>query len=543
MAGVLGQEDRRAVGQDRIMTNRMVTIVSGHGGGVMMADTVNLGPGGMFLATEEEFDVGDRFICRIDLGEPYKPVLSGAEVRWVDIETDQRGVGVQFLDIAEAAETLSGELPTAGPEKVRVRLPSAGSAIEAEVVERDGGSLVLELQLPFLEPGTNLEVGPDVAARSATVKSASWLGDEPPPLRLKLELNLEPSSAESAAEKVAAEDAKQAKPAKKPRIWQRPAKIHKKRKIAKKASPSLGDAMAKAAETSRKKKRWSRKSRATSRENEVSPEAFVDAPADVRRETKVREERTQEKSADVEKKVTPFIEQEQKKARTSTEEEVEEEIRETVEIEEEEEAEDTAEARSSREDPKEDEEQHEEAGEEVDDEFEPGAFNPFRAPLERILGVAMVSRLFQGLARLKSWIGERINGPKLLAAAKWIGERLVGGWHWTAERAGPLLSRGWKVVRRIKLWRRPRKQARGEPSTVVQHLTDRAKRVAAKRGRTIALILVLSLGAAGLATAGFGLTSSASAEDERENIQQEADQAGWTAGAWEEPEPVDSSDS
>jgi len=67
--------------------------------------------------------------------------------------------------------------------------------------------------------------------------------------------------------------------------------------------------------------------------------------------------------------------------------------------------------------------------------------------------------------------------------------------------------------------------------------------VAAKRGRTIALILVLSLGAAGLATAGFGLTSSASAEDERENIQQEADQAGWTAGAWEEPEPVDSSDS
>lgn len=526
MAGVLGQDDRRATGQDRIATNRMVTIVSGHGGGVTTADTVNLGPGGMFLATEEHFDVGDRFICRIDLGEPYKPVLSGAEVRWLHLETDQRGVGVQFLDIAEAAETLSGELPTAGPEKVRVRLPSAESSIEAEVIERDGQTLVLELRLPFLEPGTQLEVGPDVAARTATVREATFLGDGAKPLRIKLELSLERSSAESAAEKVAASDAKQAAPVKKSRIWQRPAKILRTRKASAKKSASLSDAVEKAAQDERSSRRWSKKSRTDQHEQE-EPAARtadeVEARAEVESEepSKTKEEKRETRSS--EKKL------EEKKGRESERTE-QRELAAKAEVED---AEETVD----------EEEEQQDAAPETDDEFEPGAFNPFRAPLERILGAALVTRLFQALARAKEWVGERINGPKLLAAAKWTRDRLVEGGRWTASRFGPLLSRGWTALRSIKLGRKSRKQTRGEPSTVVQHLTDRARRVAARKGRTIALILVISLGAAGLATVGYGLTSSASAEDTREGIQQEADQAGWTAGAWEEPEPVDSSDS
>ena len=508
----------------------MVTIVSGHGTGVMTADTVNLGPGGMFLATDEHFDIGDRFICRIDLGEPYKPVLSGAEVRWVDIGTDPKGVGVQFLDIAEAAETLSGEIPTGGPEKVRVRLPAPESSIEAEVIERDGHSLVLELQLPFLEPGTDLEVGPDLAARTATLRKATVVGEDSQPLRLKLDLSLARTSVESAAEKVAAKDAEQAKPAKKRRIWQRPAKIHKKQKASARKSASLDKAVETAAESKLSKKRWSRKSRAESRDKE-EPEAEIAQVEEIETAAALEVKETPQKVEEKQEAKPSKTAAAEKKSRTS-----EEKKREKQEAKDE-----TETAESSTESVVEEEEQQ--AALESDDEFEPGAFNPFRAPLERILGAALVTRLFQGLAHARGWIGERINGPKLLAAAKWTRDRLMDGGRWTAARVAPLLSRGWKAVRGIKLARKSRKQTRGEPSTVVQHLTDRAARVAARKGRTIALIVVITLGAAGLATAGYGLTSSATAEDTREGIQQEADQAGWTAGAWEEPEPVDSSDS
>jgi hypothetical protein len=505
MAGLeaQGSADRRAPGQDRISTNRNVTIVSGHGSGVVTADTINLGPGGMFLATAADFEVGDRFICRIDLGEPYKPVLSGAEVRWIDGECP--GVGVQFLDIAEAASSLSGALPTRGLETVRVRLASVGTALQASVVERHGQTMVVELDLPFLEPGTKVDVGPDVAARSATVRAATWVGEPPPPMRIQLELDIEPAPVEIAAERVKAErnrhrehgrpavratskapaagEAPSPEPERKRRFWQLPARVSRPRAVAEDLAGAGVAAPPVAAATSA----------AEDAGHEVSESRSLAA-----NDTGDRED----------------------SARAAPEAVVAERDPSTVAC---------------------------EASLDVDEEDgEPlpaGAFDPFCGPLDRILGSAFMLRLYRAVVRAETWIAERVTGPRLKAAGRWCLDRAAAAGRWCLARLGPGAARAWNVVRELRLPRRSKKQSRGEPSSVVRQITDRARRVAAKRGRTIALVLFLSLGAAGIATVGYGLTRSSETEREREAVHQEADQAGWTTGRWEEPEPAEPSNS
>lgn len=576
MDGFVEESDRRTPGQDRIMTNRMVTIVAGHGEGVVMADTVNLGSGGMFLATEEPFAVGDRFICRIDLGSPYKPVLSGAEVRWINDEAERRGVGVRFLDIAEAAESLSGELPTKGPETVRVRLPSVGPALDAEVVERDGKSIVVELELPFLEPGSQVEVGPNVAARTATVRSASWVGEKPPPMRIKLDLDVEPASVEVAAGQVVADrNRKKLRPEKKG-FWQLPARIHRLRKGTASeddAEETRADEAAPGESKGKKPKSKAEPEKAAA--EEVTAEARSDKvtsekfkanakPQKVATKTIEATEEPDEAKVDLEKaRAEPReaeVETEEAEAAPEEAEAAPEEAE--AETEEDEAAPEEAEAKPAK--PKEKKAQPVKAKEEAargkekkaaatedgeaeaddsEEDFDPSAFNPWRGQLERILGAAVMARLVAAWGFAREWLGDRINGPKLRAAAEWCKDRLFEAGRWTADKLGPAASQSWKAIRRIPTLRRSRKQTRGEPSSVVRHLTDRARRVAARRGRTAALIAFLSLGVGGLAAAGYGWSQSNTAEDERETIQQEAERSSWTSGHWEEPEPVEPSTS
>jgi hypothetical protein len=505
----------------------MVTIVSGHGQGVVTADTVNLGAGGMFLATETAFDIGDRFICRIDLGDPYRPVLSGAEVRWVGSDTGSQGVGVQFLDIAEAAESLSGEQPTRGPEVVRVRLPSVGPSLEAKVVERQGKSIVIEFDFPFLEPGTQVQVGPDLSARTATIRSASWIDDAPKPMRIALELDVEPTSVEVAAGHVVADRKRQLQSNRKG-FWQLPAKIKARRKAAEalEEPDCEAEVSQKTLEATEGEARELAEAKRKSREE---AEERVRERAEAKRKSREEAEapRTEEPSEEPEAdelEVRGGSTQDTETATTDerpTEGEGKKESRDEAQ---------RAQDQTTSEDQDEDD---------PDEEFDPLAFNPIRGQLERILGAAAMARLLAAWGAAKEWVGERINGPKLHAAFLWCKGKAHDGGRWAATKIGPVADRAWKGAKGLTLLQKARKQSRGEPSSVVRHLTDRARKVAAHRGRTATLILLITLGTVGLAAAGYGLTSSDSAETERESLHQEAEQGGWTTGRWEEPEPVE----
>ncbi len=72
----------------------------------------NIGPGGLFVATDRSFSVGDRFTVRFTLPEQRLSISSVAEVRWVQQgNIGPQGVGAQLvhpspLVIAAIAEFL-----------------------------------------------------------------------------------------------------------------------------------------------------------------------------------------------------------------------------------------------------------------------------------------------------------------------------------------------------------------------------------------------------------------------------------------------------
>jgi Tfp pilus assembly protein PilZ len=65
----------------------------------------NIGTGGMFVATERRYEVGDR--CAISFSLPgWSPrIVVGAEVRWVhETPASQLGFGLEFLNLSIAAD-------------------------------------------------------------------------------------------------------------------------------------------------------------------------------------------------------------------------------------------------------------------------------------------------------------------------------------------------------------------------------------------------------------------------------------------------------
>jgi hypothetical protein len=566
MPGTVGMEDRRVDGQDRILTNRMVTIISGHGGDVLQADTVNLGPGGMFVATEKDFDIGDRFICRIDLGEPYKPILSGAEVRWLNHTSDHRGMGVRFLDIAEAANSLSGELPVQGPETVKVRLDSVGPALDGEVIERQERALVVDVELPFLGTGAQVEVGPNIAARSAAISEVEWIpSHDVSKAKMRLKLDMERTDVEVTTDRVvqdrrASEEEESEKlevvrlysreprgdrsaapaepepePVKRP---QKPRKLKKNKKVSNWARRSqLLNWTDRDQETAESRTRARREAevvadppRAEELEGvdevtvggEVEEEPIV-VEASAQREVESRFARSpsEDRAAPSEEPAEGETKAEPRAAAAS-----------------EEDASDQTEARSEakRAEAKKDA-RCDETPDKEEEEIDSSEFSPLRGALERVLGVAVATRIMAFLATLK---------PRLIVAAQWSKAKAIKGWGWTKAKAGPALVRGLKATRKgLKAARkrlsRPRRQDRGEPSKIVRNLTDRARKAAAGRGKSVAVVLLVVVGLAGLGAAGYGLLGNSSTEEQRQELQSEAQRSGWTSERWQEPEPAPNS--
>jgi uncharacterized protein (TIGR02266 family) len=58
----------------------------------------NIGVGGLFVATDQTFQVGDRLAIEFSLPELDRLVSVGAEVRWTrPAETGAGGIGVRFI--------------------------------------------------------------------------------------------------------------------------------------------------------------------------------------------------------------------------------------------------------------------------------------------------------------------------------------------------------------------------------------------------------------------------------------------------------------
>lgn len=489
-----GTEDRRDGSQARIATCRPVTIVSERHKGVVMADTVDLGPGGMFVTLDEPLSVGERFIFRIDLGEPYKPVLSGGEVRWIDSSGGRGGMGVRFLDIAEVADALGGTIPTRGPEIVRVRMEHVGPAVEARVVERSGGGLVVDLSLPFLRQGAPLEVGPDVAARSGRVKRTEWLGDKDGEAQLRLVVDLEPSRAQAAAGQVAATTTAE-----------------------RAAAPKVLD---------EERSKRTRPDPEPEAEEEREPPTLEWAAAEAPADEEPLAERSPAPALATPRPAPAPIEVEGE----VEEEAVDDEAVQTAAPAERESS--VAEAAPA------------EDGEDGD-EVDAAAFSPFRGVKDRLEALGILPRLVAlwGLLRaaaakvaanprvapLLEKIKTRVNLEQLLAAARGLGTRVAG-------RLGPTVSGLLARVKGFRPFKKARKQSRGEPSKVVQALAARARRVTRGRGRSIAAVLLVALGAGGAATTASGLQGAAEAEASRARLRAEADQQGWSASTWQEPD-------
>jgi hypothetical protein len=495
MLGTSGQAERREGGQDRILTNRHVTIMPGRGGEVVMASTANLGPGGMFITSDAPFAVGDRFICKIDLGDKYKPVLSGGEVRWVDgtRRDDVVGAGIKFLDIAEAAQTLGGELPARGPENVRVRLESVGSALAAEVVERSEEELVLDVELPFLQPGAQLEVGHDLSARTAEIRQIEWsTEDAEDGIKVRLWLDLEPSAVHVAADRVVRDARDRLRARRTERSSPAPEPVRAAPVVTPKAAPVEASPEPETAEP-------------------PVEEPETSAPA----EAAIAEERRDEPadaSAEPEAELVP-----DRPAKDAVV------------------AEPSSEATADGKKP----------AKLSYDDLNLNTLFPFWGGLESVLGRERCMRLVAIIAAAYASVKARLAPESRRALAAAARDRAARGWTWTKERLGPAFARLGPAVSRVgaalkisKLTQRTRRQPKGEPSRVVRALADRARKVAAGRGKTIAVAFLVALSLAGLATAGFGLAGSESAQRDREQLQSEAASSGWSADRWQEPEPA-----
>ncbi len=62
------------------------------------ATSKNLGVGGLFVATDRPFRVGDQVMVELSLPGHVRPIAVGAEVRWIQTADDRPfGMGLRFL--------------------------------------------------------------------------------------------------------------------------------------------------------------------------------------------------------------------------------------------------------------------------------------------------------------------------------------------------------------------------------------------------------------------------------------------------------------
>ncbi len=69
-------------------------------GASFVGTSKNIGIGGLFVATDRSFQVGDRLNVQFSLPDPAQSVSVGAEVRWIQTgAAGPSGVGLRFLKL------------------------------------------------------------------------------------------------------------------------------------------------------------------------------------------------------------------------------------------------------------------------------------------------------------------------------------------------------------------------------------------------------------------------------------------------------------
>jgi uncharacterized protein (TIGR02266 family) len=71
-----------------------------------VATSVNVALGGLFVATDRKFHIGDRFNLRFTLPGQAQPIAATGEVQWLYGHQGQAlGMGLRFVDLPGAAAT------------------------------------------------------------------------------------------------------------------------------------------------------------------------------------------------------------------------------------------------------------------------------------------------------------------------------------------------------------------------------------------------------------------------------------------------------
>ena len=73
-------------------------------GGSFVATSVNIGIGGLFVATDRRFRIGDRFNLRFTLPGQAQPIAVAGEVQWLYGHQGRTlGMGLRFVGLPEVA--------------------------------------------------------------------------------------------------------------------------------------------------------------------------------------------------------------------------------------------------------------------------------------------------------------------------------------------------------------------------------------------------------------------------------------------------------
>jgi uncharacterized protein (TIGR02266 family) len=94
-------------------------------GDAFLATSINIGLGGLFVASERRFAIGDRFDLRFTLPDQPLPIAVGAEVRWLHQDQGRvLGMGLRFVRLPIPAATAIQEFLRRSDEDLTPSGPS-----------------------------------------------------------------------------------------------------------------------------------------------------------------------------------------------------------------------------------------------------------------------------------------------------------------------------------------------------------------------------------------------------------------------------------
>jgi hypothetical protein len=203
--------ERRAHGGPRILLDVPVELAHAGYDESFLADSVNVGPGGLSMRAPYLPDVGERLTCRFGTDDGIS-VNAEAEVVWADANNGHEGeFGLRFVDLTPDAHRalrsilVGSYVPPAPPDaapgrtverpaertvepveeaRLRIQLDGVQTPVSARVLHRDGGGVTVEQELPFLRLLTGIV---DDGGRRGHIQSVDLVVEDGIP-RLLLDL-------------------------------------------------------------------------------------------------------------------------------------------------------------------------------------------------------------------------------------------------------------------------------------------------------------------------------------------------------------------